>query len=430
MTNTYIFDTSVLISDPLSIKAYPDSNILIPITSLDEIDKLKKNAGSVGKSARVFTRLLDDISDKGDISIGVLIDNGAIVKVDTTDYPNNFGTSLYGDNRILACAYAINKSEKDVVLLTNDINLRIRGRAAGIRCEKYEKNNAITTELYDGVKIVKNAKLGKKLLDGGSLILSEKENIECFLNEFIMFVDEDGNEISKGRKIKENKLRLVPKIYPWGLSPRNSEQEMAIDLIMDNKLPLVSFVGSAGCGKSLIAIASALELVLNKKAYEKLIIYRPIQAVGSDIGYTPGSISEKLEPWFYAINDHFEQLMGSDGGTNKWKVNLEMYKKKDKIQYEAMTYIRGRSIPNAIILIDEVQNISKEDIKTILTRVGTDSKILLTGDIEQIDAKDLDATNNGLTYVIEKFKGSNLAGHITFKEGQRSALATEASKLL
>jgi len=430
MPKTYIFDTSVIITDPHSIKAFPKSDVCLPITVLDELDKLKKLPNSAGKNARVFMRLLDDISDQGAIDIGVLIDNDIVVKVDTNKYPNDFGDALYGDTRILACAYHINKECKDreVVFLSNDINLRVRAKAAGINAQKYEKIGDEISELYTGVKIVEHENLGEELETAGYVSASTNK-IELYPNQFIQFVDRHGKEISKGRKVrKSDKIKPVQKLYPWGLTPRNSEQEMAIDLIMDNKIPLVTFTGSSGCGKSLVSLAAALELVINKKAYDKLIIYRPIQAVGNDIGYTPGSIEEKLAPWFTAIMDSFEILFTTD--TGKWKQNFEMYKKKDKIQFEAMTYIRGRSIQRALIIVDEAQNIDQQDMKAILTRAGDGSKILLNGDICQIDRNDLDVMNNGLTYVIDKFKGSNLAGHLSFIEGQRSPLATEAAKIL
>lgn len=202
-----------------------------------------------------------------------------------------------------------------------------------------------------------------------------------------------------------------------------------MDLIMDRNVDLVTLIGKAGTGKSLIVLAAALELVVSKHEYEKFIIYRPIQPVGNDIGYLPGTQEEKLAPWFQAVMDNFELLFSSKGRTD-WKRELEMFQNKGRIEMEAITYIRGRSIPNAIILIDECQNLSKEEVKTILTRAGENTKIILTGDIEQIDNSLLDATSNGLTHVIEKFKDEPEAGHITFTQGERSKLATKAAEIL
>jgi PhoH-like ATPase len=249
------------------------------------------------------------------------------------------------------------------------------------------------------------------------------------MHECVLFESPNGDGISMGRKVSNNKLKLIRKIYPWGVSSRNKEQSFAMDLIMDKGIDLVTLVGKAGTGKSLILLATAIELVISRKEYDKFIIYRPIQSVGNDIGYLPGTMEEKLAPWFQAIMDNFELLFGNKVGAD-WKRDLEMFQKKGKIEMEAITYIRGRSIPNAIILVDECQNLSKEDVKTILTRAGEGTKIILTGDIEQIDNSSLDATNNGLIHVIEKFKDSEMAGHITFTQGERSRLASKAAEIL
>jgi PhoH-like ATPase len=248
-------------------------------------------------------------------------------------------------------------------------------------------------------------------------------------NECVMFENEHGDGIAMGRKVSGNKIKLIKKTNPWNIHSRNKEQSFAIDLIMDKSVDLVTLIGKAGTGKSLIVLATALELVINRKEYDKFIIYRPIQPVGNDIGFLPGTMEEKLGPWFQAIMDNMETLLQFKNGDN-WRRELEHFQKKGLIEMEAITYIRGRSIPNAIILIDECQNLSKDDVKTILTRAGENTKIILTGDIEQIDNSALDATSNGLTYVIEKFKESDLAGHITFTQGERSKLASKAAEIL
>jgi PhoH-like ATPase len=229
--------------------------------------------------------------------------------------------------------------------------------------------------------------------------------------------------------VAPDKLRLIKKYHPWGISGRNKEQNFAFDLLMDKNIDLVTFIGKAGTGKSLITLAAAMELVCGRKEYDKFIIYRPIQSVGNDVGYLPGTMEEKLAPWFQAIMDNMEALLTVKNGDG-WKRELETFQRKGLIEMEAITYIRGRSIPNSIIMIDECQNLSKEEVKTILTRAGEGTKIILTGDIEQIDNSSLDATSNGLAYVIEKFKTSNLAGHVTFIQGERSKLATLASEIL
>jgi PhoH-like ATPase len=436
MQKQYILDTSVLIFDPNTFNSFPNSEVIIPIAVLNELDKLKKYPSDAGKNARVAIRLIDEISNKGDISIGVLLEDDILLKVDTTyiDLKNpmylGLGDPSYGDTQILACAisYWSEHPDHDVTLVSNDINLRIKARARGLEAEAHDDRIGSTEDMYSGVQFVHNDDAAAELLQVGALD-PRCFNLQLNLNECIVFQDEEGNDLAMGRKVSVNKVKQLQKKYPWNLSARNIEQHFAIDLIMDPNVDLVTLIGIAGTGKSLVTLASCLELVLSKRQYDKLIIYRPIQPVGNDIGFLPGTEAEKLAPWFQATIDNFEVLFSNKSGGD-WKRDLEMYQKKEKIEMEAFTYIRGRSIPNAIIFCDEVQNISKQDIKTILTRAGDNTKIILCGDLEQIDNVALNAIDNGLTYVIDKFKNCELAGHITFVQGERSRLATAAAEIL
>jgi PhoH-like ATPase len=436
MRKNYVLDTSVLIYDPCAYKQFPHSDVIIPIVVLNELDKLKKLSTEVGKNARVAIRLLDEISNKGDISVGILLDDDIMLKVDATYLDctqppyNGLGDPTYGDTQILACTQFNwhNHIEHDVVLVSNDINLRVKAKARGIDSDSHEGKRYSLSDLYSGIQVIINEDAGLDLQQKGQIDPSSY-GIYLQPNECILFQADNGDGISMGRKVDADKVKLVRKQYPWNVSARNKEQMFAIDLIMDKSVDLVTMIGKAGTGKSLIVLATALELVLGRKEYEKFVIYRPIQPVGNDIGYLPGTLEEKLAPWFHAIMDNFEILFSAKNGGD-WKRELEMYVKKGKIEMEAITYIRGRSIPNSIILVDECQNLSKEDVKTILTRAGEGTKIILTGDIEQIDNSLLDATSNGLTHVIEKFKDSGLAGHITFTQGERSKLASKAAEIL
>ncbi|HLG26793.1 MAG TPA: PhoH family protein, partial [Paenisporosarcina sp.] len=363
----------------------------------------------------------------------IRIENNILLKIDTSVTPDKFGPANYVDNKILSCAYSINEKNKKkkttTILVSKDINLKIRARAFGIQAQDYEKDKMPISELYDGFKNINNEDLGKTLLKKETIDTNVNPELkEMFPNECIHFENEDGDGIAIGRKIGD-KIVLIKNKRPWGLNLRNKEQAFAADLLCDPKLPLVTLVGRSGSGKTLCAVASALEMVLEQKKFSRMIIYRPIQPVGNDIGFLPGLLSEKLEPWMQAVSDSFEFLFEAKNGT-RWKTTLDRYIEDGTIQMEAITYIRGRSIPNAFILLDESQNISKSEVKTILTRVGIGTKIILTGDIEQIDNSYLDATNNGLAYVVEKFKDSDLAGHITFAKGERSQLATKASEIL
>jgi PhoH-like ATPase len=436
MRKTYVLDTSTLITDPVAYKSFPHSDVVIPIAVLNELDKLKKGASEAGKNARVAIRLLDEICDRGDISMGILLDDDIMLSIDATYIDCSqppylgFGDPNYGDTQILAClqSHWTNHPERDVALVSNDINLRVKAKSRAIDAEKHDKDGHSLSDLYPGFQVITHEDAGVALQQDGK-IDPRCFGIQLNPNECVLFQADNGDGICMGRKVATDCVKLVRKNYPWNIASRNKEQTFAIDLIMDRNIDLITLIGKAGTGKSLIVLASALELVLNKKEYDKFIIYRPIQPVGNDIGYLPGTMEEKLAPWFTAIMDNFEMLFATKNGGD-WKRNLEMYQKNGRIEMEAITYIRGRSIPNAIILVDECQNLTKEDVKTILTRAGEGTKIILTGDIEQIDNSILDATSNGLTHVIEKFKDSELAGHITFTQGERSKLATKAAEIL
>ena len=364
-------------------------------------------------------------------ALALLLDDDVLLKIDAELHDvTHFGDPTYGDTHILACAYAnwMEHPEHDVTLVSNDINLRVKAKSRSIDAQSHNGDRYSLSDLYSGTQVIEHEEAGIDLLEKGS-IDPRAYGFELSPHECVLFMSPDGNGIAMGRKIAFDKVKLIRKSYPWNISSRNKEQAFAIDLIMDKSVDLVTLIGRAGTGKSLIVLASALELVISRKEYDKFIIYRPIQPVGNDIGYLPGTMEEKLAPWFQAIMDNFELLFGNKVGFD-WKRDLEMFQKKGKIEMEAITYIRGRSIPNAIILIDECQNLSKDEVKTILTRAGEGTKIILTGDIEQIDNSLLDATSNGLTHVIERFKDSDLAGHVTFTQGERSKLASKAAEIL
>jgi predicted ribonuclease YlaK len=785
MRKIHVLDTSTLIFDPLAYKHFPHTDVIIPIAVLNELDKVKKSPGDAGKNARIAIRKLDELSSLGDISMGILLDDDIMLKVDANFIDINeykgFGDPTYGDTQILACTYTtwLNHPTHDVTLVSNDINLRVKAKARGVDSESHEGEKYSLSDLYSGVQVVTHEDAGLALQQAGK-IDPRCFGVQLAPHECILFRADNGDGIAMGRKVAPDCVKLVRKRYPWNIASRNKEQTFAIDLINDPSVNLVTMIGRAGTGKSLIVLAAAIDLVLSKKQYEKFVIYRPIQPVGNDIGYLPGpqpldaklltpdgwttmgqikvndfvigsdgqhkkvlgvfpkgqkniyrvnfsdgtsteccedhlwytttrkeeqrntntgtvkplkeimntlkvyktevsnhkipmikpvqftkkehvihpyilgillgdgtisedysvyftssdpqiadtcnsllptsmkckvksttgdsynysfimtanehrshrtenifnteidrlelrycrsgtkfipksyllssvedrlallqglmdsdgfvskdgsdisysttspqlakdfqflvwslggkasindkfskgidihskvvsvslpeqfvpfrlqrkidrfksrkyelnkmiesvefvgvkeaqcilidsadhlyatddfilthnTMEEKLAPWFHAIMDNLELLFTPKGGGGDWRRELEMYQKKGKIEMEAITYIRGRSIPNAIILVDECQNLTKDDVKTILTRAGENTKIILTGDLDQIDNNILDATNNGLTHVIESFKDSDLAGHITFVQGERSRLATLASEIL
>jgi PhoH-like ATPase len=429
MKNIYLLDTSVLIHNPHCIEQYKDCNVCLPIAVLDELDDLKKRPGEVGRNARVFIRYLDQLTKLGDLSEGVITDRNVLISVDANAYPPKGNNPSYGDNAILACACGIQQSltgKDELTLVSNDVGLRVRAAALGLEVVSLESKERSVNELYTGIQEIKNEKLVGKLTGAGSFDASELK-MDTFPNQCFVLKDKTDKAVL-GRRVGD-KIRLVKKQYPWDLKARNEEQALAMELISDPSIHLVSLVGISGSGKTLVALASALELVMHQGIYDKLVIYRPIQVVGNDIGYVPGSVEEKLMVHYSAILDNLEVLFTLQNG-DKWKNNLENAKRKETIQFDPITYIRGRSIPNALILLDECQNISREEIKTVLTRTGEGSKVILTGDILQIDNPRLDAIDNGLTYVVEKFKGNPLFGHLAFSKGERSKLATAAAELL
>lgn len=429
MRKIYILDTSVFIHDPTAIVEFKNSDVIIPITVLDELDKLKKGTGTVAKNARMFIRALDEYSNKGPIHSGIKLNHNIMLKIDVSAQGSLGSDPKYGDNRILATAKAIKTKNKkaQVILVSRDINLRTRARGNGMLAQDYEKDKVESLELYSGFRTVINEAAGALLRDTGS-IQNGQFGIDLLPNECIAFEDKSGAGICIGRCIGD-KIKLVQNQTAWGVGSRSKEQAFALNMLLDPNLPLVTLIGKAGSGKTLVSIASALESVLEKKKFDKVIIFRPTEAVSKDLGYLPGSLEEKLAPWMGAVMDSMEKLFSNKAKSN-WKISYDMYREKGLIQLEAISYIRGRSIPNTFIIIDEMQNLSSADAKSLLTRAGEGTKIVCIGDIEQIDSPHLDASNNGLTYVVEKFKNSELAGHITFTRGERSALATEAADIL
>jgi len=434
MKKTYVLDTSTIISDPYCLDSFPDSDIIIHIKVLAELDKLKTTPGEVGRNARVFIRMLDEVSEQENISEGIYIGEQTLVKIDSNHYEVDFGDQNYTDDVLIACAVCLNKYSS-VTVISQDISLRLKARTLGVDAVSHKKERSSVEEIYGGIKTIVDERCGEMLKEYYMIDCCENHQLTKLLpNESVIFLNEKRKTIAYGRK-KGSKIKFVNQTKAWGLEARkgNAEQAIALDLLMDPDIPLVSLVGMAGSGKTILAMAAGIESVASLKIYKKMMIFRPIQSVGAEMGYLPGTLDEKLDPWMGAIKDSVEILSvnrfkNNSRNKNNWKDCLGQF--SDQIQIEALAYIRGRSISDTFILVDEVQNITQADIKTILTRAGEGSKIVLTGDIEQIDAHQLDALNNGLTYVVDKFKGSELAGHVSLKKGERSPLAEEAALLL
>ena len=434
---TYVLDTSVYLTDSNCINSFENNDIVIPLKVLEEIDKHKKRQDSVGSQARATIRYLDALRDKGSLSKGVRIDKGmGVVRVasyNPLSLPDDLDLED-SDNQIIATALSEQETapkSRKVVVVSRDINMRVKCDALGLLTEDYQAEQVVENSegLYTGrAEVLVDEQVIDKFYAGDDVWLDDG-TIGIFPNQFIMLIS-NSNEKKTALARFMNYNTPLQKIVKssasiWGTNPRNKEQQFAFDLLLDPEVPVVSLVGKAGSGKTLLALAAGLEQTFGKgPLYKKIVVTKPVEPVGKDIGFLPGSMEEKMMPWLAPIQDNLQFLMGDD------KTTLEMYMEKGQIEVEAMTFIRGRSISNAFIVIDEVQNMTQHEIKTVLTRVGEGTKIILTGDVEQIDNVYIDATNNGLSYVVERLKEEQITGHVTLLKGERSKVATIAATKL
>jgi PhoH-like ATPase len=424
---TFLLDTNVLLHDPDCLKTFGPNEVIIPISILDELDRHKIRLDDVGRNARATARLLDSLRSLGSLSDGVDYYE-SIIRVEL-GYVSSISDSLDAskvDNKILSIALGLQKEGKDVVVVTKDINVRIKCDALKIACEDYNKDKVTgeSDSIYSGIKTIY---ISSESIDSLYTCGKAALNIEANLNQYFVvksYASESQSALVRYAGNCDFILCKDSKKDIYGIHARNVEQRAALDMLMNPEIQLVTIIGKAGSGKTLISLAAALQQVLQKNLYQRILIARPIQPMGKDIGFLPGDISAKLNPWMQPIYDNLELLMGLDYQM------LESHKEEGTIQVEPLTYIRGRSIPNSFMLIDESQNLSLAELKTIITRMGENSKIVLTGDIEQIDALHLDFSNNGLSHVVEKFKEYDISGHITLRKGERSKLATLASEIL
>jgi len=437
MTKTLILDTNVYLTEVSSLFAFGKSDIAVPTIILDEIDKHKQRQDTAGFNARTMNRVLDQLRRKGSLFEGVTLGRGKgkvfAAQYDPRYMPAGMDTQD-SDNKIIAIAIRLKMEGREVAVISRDLNMRVKCDAFGLECHDYQPQ-----------KVIKSV---EKLFDGWNEIDIEEDKIDSFYAEKEIYLDEENQKImlfpnqylilKSSKDPKKSALarfqgyeKPLRKVYSyqdiWGLSANNKEQQFAMDLLFDPSVSIVSLTGQAGTGKTLIAAACGLEQVLhNSKSqggYDKLIITRPVQPMGRDIGFLPGTIEEKMMPWVAPIRDNLEHLFGD-------RTALDMHMDQGTVEIEAMTYIRGRSISNAFMVVDEAQNLTPHELKTIITRVGHGTKIVLTGDIQQIDNSYVDAVSNGLTYAVEKFKQYDISGHITLIKGERSKLATLASEIL
>lgn len=434
MRKIFVLDTNVLIHDPYSIYNFRGNDIYLPIEVIEEIDKLKQKPNTA-IHARMASRVLEEIRKKGNLSDGIELPNDIFFKVEKTADISMLPEGLRKDvidNHIIAVVMGIKKREPDrkVIFVTKDINLRIKADAVGVEVEDYSTDKVVYDDLDKGyMKIEVSKEIFDKFNKSGKIDISEfNPGFTPTPNFFFIF--KCGQEETAGRVIGDKvKKFLNGDINAWGARARNQEQRFAMELLMDDNVKAVSLVGKAGTGKTLLAIAAGLEQVVERKKYSKLYIARPIIPMGKDLGFLPGNEKDKLRPWMQPIFDNIEFLSDVKGDKAGEKV-ITGLESMGLLKVEALTYIRGRSMPNAFIIIDEAQNLTPLEIKTIITRVGENTKIVFTGDPYQIDSAYLDANTNGLTYMADKLKNEKIAGHITLVKGERSPLAEIAAKLL
>ncbi|MCB9668083.1 MAG: PhoH family protein [Alphaproteobacteria bacterium] len=435
----YVLDTNVLLYDPRALWVFGEHDVIIPMTVIEEIDRFKKDVNETGRNARTVSRYLDELRAKGSLKAGVTLDGGGVLRVDysseDSDHTISWGPSS-ADNRILSTAMRYADRPKGATLVTRDTNMRLKADALGVPAEDYQNAHIEIDEQYTGMVERKiPATAIDELYANGTLPLTGFEGL--YPHQFVLLAAEETNGKTAMARIdpRRGKLRLVGrhKEGVWGIFARNKEQLFALELLLDDSVQLVTLNGVAGTGKTLLAIAAGLKQVADDDLYRKLLVSRPIFPMGRDIGFLPGDLEQKLNPWMKPIFDNLELLLSSrtDRNGGRAAVPTHQYLIDQKIiEVEPLTYIRGRSIPKQFLIVDEAQNLTPHEVKTVLTRAGEGTKVVMTGDPYQIDNPYVDALSNGLTYVIERFKGCEVAGHVTLRKGERSELAELAAELL
>ncbi len=439
MNKTFILDTNVLLLDPLAINKFgSDNKVFIPLTVIEELDKFKKDQNENGRNARYFSRLIDGFRSEGSLFKGIKLENGGMLQVSVTKgYKGTAPSELrldLNDNLILAAAMNLKDAGENVTLITKDINLRLKSDAVDIHAEDYETTDVSIEELYSGQRVVPFELEKIEEFEKERFLKIEPGDISnLYPNEYLVLVDKNNPFKKILGRYHSRKGGIVPLIKPkegvWGIHPKNIEQQFAFDALLNNEINLVSLVGKAGTGKTLLAIAAGLECAITKQNYSRVLVSRPIVPMGRDLGFLPGDISEKLGPWMQPIFDNIDFLFGNQRARNEMTTWDELIN-QGLLHVEPLTYIRGRSLPQQFMIVDESQNLTPHEIKTIITRAGEGTKIVLTGDSEQIDNPYLDSLNNGLVYTIDKLKGEDIVAHVKLSVGERSPLSEIASKLL
>lgn len=428
----FVIDTNVLLHDPESLTKFPGNHIVIPVTVLEELDTMKKLPNDLGKNSRAVFRFLDSLAllQKGDLHKGVSLDNGSTIRIELdmkTDYNASFSL-VVNDNKIIMTAYLLHEKGHKVVFVSKDFAARIKAEAIGLKAQDYENLKFSYTSMYKGIRRIEASKQEIDVFYKDNELKLDRLVDSCPNEYYIITSPEHSSAVGKYNHQKKLIEPLLKAPNLWGIKPKNVEQRCAIDLLLRDDIKLVTLIGQAGTGKTLLALACGLRKVFDEGLYTRILVSRPVVPMGRDIGYLPGTKEEKLFNWMQPIYDNLEFLCESSG--NEQNDTMRWVMESKKLEMEAVTYIRGRSLPRMYMIIDEAQNLKPNEIKTIISRAGEGTKVILTGDPTQIDNPYLDKDSNGLSYAVGKFTDQKIYGHIFLEKTERSELAALAAEML
>lgn len=433
---TFVLDTNVLLHNASCIEVFADNKVVLPMAVIEELDKFKGNNDELGRNARQVIRQLDRLRKRGRLGQGVDMENGGILQIiNEKDLCVDTGLDQsISDNRIIRVAYYLQQKGEQVIFVSKDINARLKSDALGLETMDFEKQKVNFDELFMGYRTVRVPRQTIEKLQQQRHLTLKLKGIDFYPNEFAVLTDEKDEKTTLIARATTNgkMVTLSPHADSvWNIKPRSQEQKMALELLMDDSVVLVTLIGIAGTGKTLLSLAAGLELVVRQKKYDKILISRPIMPLGKDIGYLPGDKESKLSNWMQPIYDNLAYLMrGQSDAKRSVREKAQKLQRDHVVEMEALTYIRGRSISKQYVIIDEAQNLTPHEIKTIISRVGEGTKMVMTGDPSQIDNPYLDSNSNGLSYAVEHLKNAGLHGHITLTKSERSPMAAIAAKML
>lgn len=433
---TFVIDTNVLLHDPTALMAFGDNDVIVPLTVLEELDAMKRFRDEVGKNAIAVFRFFDSLREvgEGDLHKGVVLPQGTRIRIQMeikTNYSPNFALSLSSSSyRILMAAYFLFEKGEKVVFVSKDLAMRIKAKAMGLETEDYENQKFSYESLYKGYRKLELPKHDIDLFYKDGKIAVSLDATSLLPNEYCLMTSKEHSSAVGKYDADSKQVKALMQLPPsvWGINPLNVEQRCALDLLLRDDIKLITLMGQAGTGKTLLALAAGLRKVFDEGVYGRILVSRPIVPLGRDIGYLPGLKEEKLIHWMQPIYDNLEFLCDSSG--SEPSETLRWVTESKKLEMEAVTYIRGRSLPKMYMVIDEAQNLTPHEVKTIISRAGKGTKVVLTGDPTQIDNPYLDKNSNGLTYIVGKFKEQKIYGHIFMEKTERSELAALAAEVM